>query len=172
MTPARRHRLTPRWLLPWLLVVTTTAWALPSDRQAVAQLEAGQAELDEPRGISIYLDAVHYRQGTLDLRADKLVLHSRNGELERIVAHGRPARLRQRLAGDEQDARAEAATIEYDLVKGRLILRGNGHMWREDDEFIGDVITYDEASDTVKAKGRDAGQRIRVIIHPKGKSGD
>ncbi len=158
-----------RWtLLACLASLAPAAVALPGDRQAVARLEAGQAEFDEQRGIGVYQDAVHYRQGTLNLWADRLVVHSRDGELVRIVAHGQPARLTQRLVGDETDARAEARTIEYDLVAGRLILRGDGHMWRDDDEFIGDLIVYDEASDTVKAKGRDDGQRVRIIIHPKG----
>lgn len=159
----------PALLLPCLLLVPAIARSLPADRQAVAHLEAGQVELDEQKGLSIYRGAVHYRQGTLNLWADELIVHSRDGRIVRVVATGQPARLRQRLEGDKEDARAEARTIEYDLVDGRLVLRGSSHMWREDDEFMGETITYDEANNTVKAQGAGEEHRVQVIIHPKGR---
>ncbi len=159
-------------LLIGLLCGFQSLQAMPSDRKAVAQLEAARVEIDEQTGISIYQGDVHFQQGSLNLWADKVTLYSRQGKVERLLAEGQPARLQQRLAGDEKDARAQATSIEYFLFDGKLILRGDAHMWRQDDEFLGDAITYDEVRDTVVAESDGDGRRVQVIIHPAGDASD
>lgn len=151
-------------LLPLL---TGTVHALSSDRNQPMNVEADRADIDDKRGVSVYRGNVKITQGTLRLTADELTLHTRDGEVVRAIAVGKPATYRQRPDGKEHDVEAEALKMEYLADRQQLILTEKALVQQAGDTFRSERIDYDIAADVVKAGAGAPGDRVRITIQPK-----
>lgn len=158
-----------------LLIVlnSTLVAALPNDRELPILLEADSVELDELTGISVYKGNVSYIQGSLKLTADVVKVHKKDGQLYKLIANGSPASYSQLQEKDgiQKELRASAEKMEFLLEPERLILEGNAHVWRDQDEFTGNYIEYDSVQDVVNARKSSTGkERVQVVIQPRKKS--
>ena len=91
MTKVRFHSLC--LLLP-LLAALPPLSARDSDSDFPIAVEADSLELRERANISIYEGNVSLRQGSLEIEADRLVIHfDDNGDLQLMEMTGAPARL-------------------------------------------------------------------------------
>jgi lipopolysaccharide export system protein LptA len=144
-----------------------TVQALSTDRNQPMDVEADRADIDDKRGISVYRGNVKITQGTLRLTADELTLHTRDGDIVKAIAVGKPATYRQRPDGKDQDIEAEALNMEYQAAEQKLILTNQAHVQQAGDSFRSDRIDYDIAADVVKAGAGSPGDRVRITIQPK-----
>lgn len=147
------------------------AAALSSDREQPMYVEADRADIDEKRGVSVYRGNVKITQGTLQLTAAELTVHSKDGDVVKAVATGQPATYRQRPDGKEQDVEAEALRMEYYGTEQKIILIDQAQVRQGGDTFRSQRIHYDIAQDVVNA-GATAGtpgDRVRITIQPKPK---
>lgn len=149
------------------------AAALSSDRDQPMYIEADRADIDEQRGISVYRGSVKITQGTLQLTAAELTVHSKGGDIVKAIAVGQPATYRQRPDGKEQDVEAEALRMEYFAVDQKIILIDKAEVRQGGDTFRSNRINYDIAKDVVNAgaTASSPGDRVRITIQPKSKSG-
>lgn len=150
-----------------LSLLTGTAQALSTDRQQPMDVEADRADIDDKRGVSVYRGKVKITQGTLRLTADELTLHTRDGEVVKAIATGKPATYRQRPDGKDQDVEAEALRMEYFADQQKLIMTNQAIVRQAGDSFRSDRIDYDIAADVVKAGAGSPGDRVRITIQPK-----
>lgn len=146
--------------------------AAKSQRDEPIYIESDSLKIDDIKGISTYQGNVMFRQGTATLKADTLVIHSRDRqEVERIIANGKPAHFEQRSQEPGKDASGEALRIEYLAIKGLLILDGQAHFRQGDNRFSGNRIEYETENKVVKA-GKSVtpegkGGRVQIVIQPR-----
>ncbi|MEO6696962.1 MAG: lipopolysaccharide transport periplasmic protein LptA [Gammaproteobacteria bacterium] len=147
------------------------AYALLSDKEQAINVEADSVEIDHKQGVSVYKGNVTLTQGSIHLDAEIVTLYSRNNDVEKAVALGKPAHYRQRPDGKAEDIRAEAQQMEYYTATGKLILLEGAHVWQEQNQFSGNRIEYDTERSVVNASRAKSGkERVQVIIQPKKKN--
>lgn len=131
--------------------------ALSTDRDQPADIEADDIEFDFKKGTRTYIDNVLAVQGTLRLKADKLIANYSDGELKDATAWGSLARFKQRPDGKKNDVEGWAKKIIVDQQKNILFLIGKASLKQGGDTARGDTIIYNMANDTLKIKGGKIG---------------
>lgn len=150
-------------LLPGLLL------AQESSRQPIT-VEADRLNISGESGLSTYEGNVEMRQGTMLLRADTVVLHSKGSAVQVAVADGKPVYLEHTDPQTGELLKANANHMEYRIRDGQLELKQQAHLWRGKDEFSGDHIIYELSTRVVRAFGQQNGKedgRVRVILQPR-----
>lgn len=151
--------------------VTTVAQAEKADRDKPVNLEANTVTLDDIKKLSVYDGNVILSQGTLMLRADRVQVAQKNGELDTVIATGRPVAFRQKLDGREEYIEGFADRIEYNGVTSDLELIGQARLRRGADELRGARISYNASTEFYKVVGQPGAQsptgRVRAVIRPK-----
>ena len=158
------------FLLSSALLMPGIVLALTSDSEQPIQIEADSMAIDEGKGVSIYQGHVSYVQGTVKMTADKVTIYSVNGEFHRFTAEGERVNYQQMLDDDKGELKAKARLIDYHAEQGHILLKGNAHVMRGEDEFSGSHIEYDASKDVVNArKASNGGERVQVVIQPREK---
>jgi lipopolysaccharide export system protein LptA len=159
-----------------LLVATPWAHAEKADRDKPINLEADTATVDDVKKISIYEGNVILTQGTLQIRADKLVVTEDAEGFQTGTAHGNPANFRQKREGYDEYIEGYALRIEYDSRKDLMQLFTQARMKRGQDEARGNYISYDGKTEFFQVIGgketatADSPRgRVRTVIQPKKK---
>ena len=140
-------------LMSLALTLSLPAWALKSDRDQPADIEADNTEIDFRTGVRTLTGNVLIVQGTLRLKADKLVGQYTKGELTKATAWGSPARFKQRPDGKPDDVEGAAKKIVVDYASNTLTLFGKASLKQGENTARGDTITYNMATDKLQIKG-------------------
>jgi len=169
-----------------LVALTAAAFALhtnalPDDWQQEMTILSDSAEIDRRAGTVIYEGNVILTQGTLRIEADRILLLRNGDTLEKAVAEGDRARYQQQIEADKPLTTALGKRIDYYTAERRIVLTGEAELEQEGNLFSGERITYDMATETVRAEGstdntasnadteeatdKDTG-RIKVVIQP------
>ena len=109
-------------LLLATLLVCSNSFALSTDRDQPANVEADDIEFDFKKGTRTYTNNVLVVQGTLRLKADKLLGIYVDGELDNATAWGSLARFKQRPDGKQHDVEGWAKKIVVNQRKNTLTL--------------------------------------------------
>lgn len=151
-----------------LLLGAGAAQALESDRQQEIVFEADHFERDEGARTTTLTGDVILKQGTLDIRARRAVLHGDVRDFRKLVVEGGPATLEQALDNQPGKMHAEASRIDYDLVARELILTGDAVVDQGGRHMSGERIRYDLGENRVVAdsSGDPEGGRVRIRIEP------
>jgi len=156
-----------RLLVFLLLLLPLPVLALSSDRGQPINIESDRLDIDEASGISTYQGNVHYTQGTIVLNADVMVVHSRDGQLQKFEAIGDPADYMQDMDNGEK-LKAESKSMEYFADSEKLILSDNVHIVKGENVFTGNTIEYSSKDEIVSARKAETGEeRVKVIIQPR-----
>ncbi len=143
-------------------------WALHSDRDQPIDIRADRVEVNEKEEVSQYVGNVHLKQGTLDIKADKITVYLSEGRLTKIAIRGNPATFKQQPEDKQDIVKSSARYMEYFASKEHLVLKTNAQVVQGANHFSGDYIEYDTLNSTVKAnKDEDSGSRVHAIIQPK-----
>lgn len=137
----------------FISIVSMQVMALKSDRDQPAEIEADDIEFDFPKGIRTYTKNVLVIQGTLRLKADKLVGIYKDGELVEATAWGSLARFKQRPDDKPEDVEGWAKKIIVDQQANTLTLIGKAALKQGIDTARGDTIIYNMATDKLQIKG-------------------
>lgn len=156
-------------MLSLLVTIVPNVLALPGDRQQPIKIRADRMVVDERQGISHYSGEVHMTQGSLEVRADDLVVHINKGQVIQIIITGEPATLQQQRQADQPAIRSSAKKMEYDTRTGRLFLIDNASVLQGPNRFSGDRIEYDTFRSIVAAGTHEENQggRVRAVIEPR-----
>ncbi|TNJ35402.1 lipopolysaccharide transport periplasmic protein LptA [Arenimonas terrae] len=165
MRPAARDLL-----LLLSLLAAAPALAKSTDRDQPMDINADSSDsLLQDNGMSVLEGNVTIRQGTLKVDADRAEVHRRNGEIERIVLIGAPARLRQVSdSGEAMDARARQ--VVYTLSDENMVLTGAVEIRQPRGTLRGETVKYD--INTGRLNGGGDGQRVSMRILPKTAAAD
>jgi lipopolysaccharide export system protein LptA len=145
--------------------------ALKSDKEQPIYIDSNSATYDDKKGISIYTGKVFVRQGSMELRSDKLVVYLKNREVKRLVATGEEVHFKQTPGPGEKDVKGRSKKAEYLVEKDQLILTNEAVIWQNNDTYASDLIIYNNSSGTVEAgeKYSDS-KRVSVVLQPREKN--
>lgn len=163
-------------LLFSLALASSSAWALPTDREQPIRVQADSAELDDKQGVAVYRGDVVITQGTLKITGDTVTItQDKNGDIEVFTSVGKPAYYEQKPSADKQIVKAYGLTIQYFAANERIVLIDQAKVIQEGNTFEGEKIVYDTQRQIVNA-GRATGTnltaprpRIDMVIQPKNK---
>lgn len=159
------------FLLAFSVMGISVAFASSNDTQQPITIEADRAELDEKKEISIYMGNVILQQGGIKIKADKLNVQAKEGQLLNITAEGNPIEFSQ-VRENLDDIRGSSLRMEYDAETKRFILLNNAELWQGENRFSGEHIQFDPEKEKVIATGGSgesdkSTQRVQITIQPK-----
>ena len=158
---------------PWLLVFgIAAAHAEQGDSAKPIEIEANRMSADDARRMNVFEGNVVVTRGTLNIRADRIVVRQDAEGNQYATATGNPVRFRQR-----QDAKppekegvwmdGEAKRIELDEKSGKIELYEDARVNRGGDEVKGNYILVDQRSDFFTVTPGRGDGRVRATIQPK-----
>jgi lipopolysaccharide export system protein LptA len=149
-----------------LLLLPCQLWALATDSEQPIEVEADELEVRDLEKISIYLGNVIVVQGSLELNADRMVIHfDQDNVLRLIEMTGRPATFRQ-LDDDQQEILGEALQIDYSQSESLLELRESARIDHAGDIIESDLIRINTESGSLHAGSSESDQRVKMLIQP------
>lgn len=159
-------------LLSFLMAVKVSA--LPEDSQQPIFISSDSAIKDDKQGLTIYRGKVDIKQGTLNIKADKVTIYSTEEEVTKIIAEGQPASFKQQPEIDRGDVTAKANTIEYKVAQKKIRLSKSASIDQEGSSITGDTIHYDMQAARIEAAGETntetvgdgSSGRVQVVIPP------
>lgn len=159
-----------------IALMPLTAAAEQADRDQPIQVEADRMEYDDARKVNTFSGRVQLTQGTIRIRADRLVVRQDAEGNSFGLAEGRPARFRQKREGVDEFIEGEGQTIDYNGKTEVVTLTGQASLRRLQgakltDEVHGTRIVYQGRSEFYTVESGPVGERVRVVIQPK-RSGD
>lgn len=166
--------------LPIALILNAgSALAERADRDKPINLEANRITIDEAKKVQVFEGNVHLVQGTMTIRADKIVVSQDVDGFQKGSAFGSGSRLavfRQKREGKDEYIDGQAERIEYNGKAEKLELFGQAHIKSGLDEVQGPYISYDGKTENYLVTGGspEAGkpgkpERVRAVIQPKQK---
>jgi lipopolysaccharide export system protein LptA len=166
--------------LPLLVLLTGPALAERGDRNQPVHIEANRITVDEARKVQIFEGNVQLTQGTMVLRAERLVVNQDPDGYQKGIAYsgnGRLASFRQKREGKNEYIEGEAERIEHDSKAEKAELFNRAHIKSGLDEVHGQYISYDARSENYVVSGTapsgsvgsnaSSDGRVRAVIQPK-----
>lgn len=157
--------------------ISLNAYAEVADRDKPIELEADSVIVDDAKKISTYLGNVILTQGTLVIRAAKLVVREDKNGFQHSTSTGNPTTFKQKREGKNEYISGSGKRIEYDGRMDKVQLYTKAWVKRGQDIVYGDYISYDANAEYAEViggqKSESAGPssgRVRAIIQPKNKS--
>jgi len=157
------------------LAIAPLAFAENADRNKPINFsgDTGDADL-QARGGTLSGNVV-ITQGTLTLRADRIVFRQNADNSLSATAFGNPVAIRQKRDGVDEYYEGYAQRIEYDGSKDLVELFDNALLKRGQDEIRSNYVSYNVAAELFKAEGRAGttpdptgpGARVRGMFQPK-----
>jgi lipopolysaccharide export system protein LptA len=105
-------------------------------------------------------------QGTMQVHADKAVIHRKDGDITQVELTGTPASLKQ-VGDNGEPMDASAAQIVYTLSSDLVVLTGGVVVKQPRGTLQGETIKYD--LNTGRLDGGSDGNRVQMRILPKSK---
>ena len=152
-------------------------WAERADREKPVNLEADRVDLDDAKKEAVFEGNVTLTQGTLLIKADKIIVKQDADGFQYGIAYGRPAHFRQKREGFDDFIEGFSDRLEYDGKADKVQLFTNARIQRGRDEVRGDYIAYNAITEffqvigggkTAATPGNPQG-RVRAVIQPKPK---
>lgn len=155
------------------LTISSTVFALPSDRQKPITLVADKATFNENTGINTYTGNVIIEQGTMRLEAGTIVAKlSDKKDIQTITATGSPAKFQQKTDPAKGFVKGNAQQILYNAQTGIITLTGNAFLEQDGSSIKGGVLRYSmnkgdiEALGTTPNNSGSSNGRVQMVIPP------
>jgi len=155
-------------------LVAPAAFAERGDRDKPINIESNSMAADEAQRTATFDGKVVLTQGSLVIRADRIVVRQDSEGFQYGVATGNPATFRHKQDGSAGYIDGQALRIEYDSKADRIELFKDARLRRDTgDDIRGDFISYDARSERFSVKSAneasDANRegRVRATIMPK-----
>lgn len=156
-------------IVPLLLCFFTVfSWAKTGDTEQPIHIDSMTQELDMQTNTVIFTGDVYLVQGTLKLKADRVLVKRNNGKegAEIIEAYGTPA-LFDQVLDNGKPVHGEAKILIYDVAKDLLTMKQNASLKQVDSQINGEIITYEIEKQKLKAQSKKkSGERVTTIITP------
>mgnify|MGYP002266590373 CR=1 FL=1 len=138
----------------------------------IIYLEADTVDIDEKKGISVYKGNVKLSRGDITIVANMMTVYKNDSGLQKLIATGKPVEFTKAASTNingakQKEMKGQALEIDYNAKNEIIKLKNDAKLWQGKDQFSGNIIVYDIASETVTAsKGSASNGRVKVIIHP------
>jgi lipopolysaccharide export system protein LptA len=155
-----------------LALAAAGARAEQADSTKPTQIEANRMHADDARRMNIFEGNVVVTRGTLNIRADRIVVRQDADGFQYATATGNPVRFRQRQDPKPPETEGvwlegEAKRIELNEKTGKLELFDSARVNRGGDEVTGNYILVDQRSDFFTVTPGKGEGRVRATLAPK-----
>lgn len=161
-----------------------SAYAEKADADKPTNIEADQMVYDDVKQINTFTGNVTLTRGTLNMKAQKIIVSQDAAGYQFATLHGAPGGLanfrQKRDGGPNLWIEGQAERIEYDGKNDLVKLYAKAKLRRMDgqkliDEVDGELISYDNRSEFFSVNGSQAGAkagtgRVKVVIQPRAES--
>jgi len=137
-----------------------------ADRDKPVSIEADRLTVDDIKKESVFEGNVTVSQGTLLLKADKVVVRQDTGGFNYAYAYGKPAHFRQKRDESDEYVEGQGERLEYDGKADKMHVYTNAEIHKGADEVKGDYITYDANNGFYQVVG---GPSVTTPLNPKGR---
>ena len=178
-------RMSGRRLVFALAAALAVGMNLPSlslaeraDSDKPVNLEADRVDLDDAKKEAVFVGNVTLTQGTLSIRADKIIVKQDAAGFQYGIAYGKPAHFRQKREGYDEYIEGFSERLEYDGKADKVQMFTNARIQRGGDEVRGDYISYNAVTEFFQVIGGsktsptgNSEGRVHAVIQPKPKGG-
>ncbi|MCG8710362.1 lipopolysaccharide ABC transporter substrate-binding protein LptA [Brenneria sp. 4F2] len=149
-----------------LLTVSVSAFAVTGDSNQPINIDSAQQSLDMQGNTVTFTGNVVVKQGTIEVKADKVVVIRPQGAQGREVVegYGNPVTFYQ-MQDNGKPVKGHAQKIRYELANDFLVLTGNAYLEQMDSNVKGDRITYLVKQQQMEAFS-DKGKRVTTVLVP------
>jgi len=157
------------------LAAVAPASAEPADRNKPISFsgDTGDANL-QARGGALTGNVI-INQGTLSIRADRVIFKQNADNSLSATAYGNPVAIRQKRDGVDEYYEGYAQRLEYDGSKELVELFDRALLKRGQDEIRSNYVSYNTSTEVFKAEGRAGtvpdptgpGTRVRGMFQPR-----
>ena len=172
------NRLLHGCIFVCLSALAITAWAESADRDKPIELEADSLSVNDAKKTSTYTGNVILTQGTLIIRATKLIVREDKDGFQHSTSTGNPTTFKQKREGKNEYMEGSAQRIEYDGRMDKVQLYTKAWVKRGQDIVYGDYISYDAIAEYAEViggakteTGSTGSGRVKATIQPKNKPG-
>lgn len=166
MNRAVRYRFLSTFIF-CLILSSGSLQALPSDKYETIKGRAASLTIDNKTGVATYSGNVNVQQGSLNIVAESLMVHrNAQGDVEKMVATGSPARFQQQPEEDKGVITASAKSITYIPAKQYLRLVDNASVEQDGSVMSGATIDYDLVKEILKASGNNQSDDGVILTIP------
>ena len=151
------------------------AAAEKADREKPIRYSANSLDGNETEQTVLLSGKVEVIQGTIVLKADRVVLKQQADGTYNVSATGKPVTFRQKMDNSDEYVDAQALRIEYLGAKELVELYDQSWIKRGKDELRGSFLTYNSATGAFAGRGNSptapqtGDGRISGVIQPKPK---
>ncbi len=162
------------------LALCSPASAEKADKDKPTNIEADRMSSDDARRMSIFEGNVVLSNGTMMVRADRIVVRQDADGFQFATAYGKPVQFRQK--GDAKGGKegiwtkGEAQRIEVDGRNERIELFERARVTRGEDVVNGEYIFVDQRTEsfsvsaTTGAAPASPGGRVKAVIQPRNRT--
>ena len=149
-----------------LLSISIPAMALKDDTQQKIVVNSEKQSLDLEKNITTFTQNVVIKQGSIDIRADKVVVTRPGGDSNKIVieAFGNPVTFYQ-LQDDGKPIKGRGDKMTYEMEKEFMTLTGKAYLEQLDSNITGDKITYHVPTQQMEAFS-NKGKQVTTVLLP------
>ncbi|ATA25639.1 lipopolysaccharide ABC transporter substrate-binding protein LptA [Brenneria goodwinii] len=149
-----------------LLAVSVPIFAVTGDSNQPIHIDSAQQSLDMQSNTVTFTGNVVVKQGTIEVKADKVVVTRPQGEQGREVVegYGNPVTFYQ-MQDNGKPVKGRAQKIRYELANDFLVLTGDAYLEQLDSNVKGDRITYLVKQQQMEAFS-DKGKRVTTVLVP------
>ena len=148
-----------------------------ADRDKPVNLDADRVDLDDAKKEAVFVGAVRLTQGTLTIKADKIIVKQDAEGFQYGIAYGNPAHFRQKRQAYDEYIEGFAERLEYDGKADKMQMFTNARIQRGGDEVRGDYISYNAVTEYFQVIGGAKSTattaspqgRVHAVIQPKPK---
>jgi lipopolysaccharide export system protein LptA len=152
--------------LLFLLAPFSQAHAGKDDFNKEIVIVAKRQASDLKNKIASYIDDVKITQGSLSIEADLVqVMSLPDSDAKAYLAIGKPAKFTQTL-DDGKPVHLQADEIKYQPLSQTVYISGNAQVSQEGSIVKGDKITYNIATEQLKAES-SSDEAVTTILQPK-----
>jgi lipopolysaccharide export system protein LptA len=153
-------------LISLVSILPGMLYAEQADRDKPVSIEADRLTVDDIKKESVFEGNVTVSQGTLLLKADKVVVRQDPGGFNYAYAYGKPAHFRQKRDESDEYVEGQGERLEYDGKADKMHVYTNAEIHKGADEVKGDYITYDATNGFYQVVG---GPSVTTPLNPKGR---
>jgi len=139
----------------FMIIMPQMAFSETADRDKPIEIEADTMTVDDTKNISTYMGDVILTQGTLIIRANKLIVREDRQGFQHSTATGNPTTFKQKMEEKDGYINGMASRIEYDGHMDKVHLYEKAMVKRGQDTVWGDYIMYDANSEFAQALSGD-----------------
>ncbi len=150
-----------------LLAVSIPAFALKDDTTKPITINSVNQALDVNTNTATFTGNVIVNQGSIQVKADKVVVIRPKGESgkEVVEGYGNPVTFYQ-MQDNGKPISGHASKVRYEVATDLVTLTGNAYLEQQDSNVKGDRITYLVQKQQMEAFSDNKGGRVTTVLVP------